>query len=184
LGVLDGRLVALVVSPHHEYDQGRVTVWDVRSGEPLHPPVVVTEESAGLGAFGMLDGRLVIVQGVDVEDEDEGDFQWHESAYQSVYDAATREILGQITPDSRFNNALVVVGAVVLIGSSDGPEQGVYVADLRTGEEIGRLYRGHGTAGVYQVATLEVDGRVLVASSDAGKAVHIWDLEDRTRRLV
>ncbi|MET0426620.1 MAG: WD40 repeat domain-containing protein [Actinoplanes sp.] len=186
LGLLDGRLVALAVSPHPEFDQGSVTVWDVRSGEPLHRSVVVPEQSDTLGAFGVVDGRLVIVQGIDAENDDEGEGYWEGyGSHLNVYDAATRAILARIELSSSWNYTVTVAGAVALIGTAGGGDNdGVYVTDLRTGAEIGPLYQGHGPAGVLGVATVEVDGRVLVASSDDGNAVHIWDLENRTRRLA
>jgi WD40 repeat protein len=186
LGVLDGRLVALAVSPYPEFDQGCVTVWDVRSGKPLHEPVVVPEQSDSLGAFGVVDGRLVIVQGIDAENDDEDEGYWEGyGSHLNVYDAATREILARIELSTSFNWTMAVSGAVALIGTvGSGDNDGVYVADLRTGAEIGAPYEGHGRSGVLCLATVEVDGRVLVASGDGGNAVHIWDLEHRTRRLV
>ncbi|GIE76705.1 hypothetical protein Aph02nite_26550 [Actinoplanes philippinensis] len=180
LTTLGGRLVALAVSPHPEGFMGAVTVWDVSAGKPLHDAVLVPEFSAAVGAFGTVDGRPVIVQGIDAEnDNGEGESYWPENGgHLTVYDAATRTVLARFDAVSAWNAHVSATGAVALLSVTDSIERGVHVIDLRTGAKIGETYTGHGFADPIRTAALAVDGRVMVASC-AGNAVHVWDRESR-----
>lgn len=175
LGVTDGRLVGLTVGPN-DWPTGVVTVWDVVSGKPLYTPVKVPEESDGFGAFGVLDGRLVVVQGIDgEEDEDEG-YHPEDAANVFVYDAATRTVLARLENEFHFNQDAVVAGSVVLVAT----DKGVIVMDPRTSGSAAAPYTEH-AADVTCLAAVEVAGRIVVASGDLGNAVHIWDLRTRQR---
>ncbi|MFG1607702.1 WD40 repeat domain-containing protein [Actinoplanes sp. NPDC049265] len=176
LGTAGGRLLAVTVGPN-EWPEGIVTVWDVRSGEPVYEPVPVPEESDGFVTFGVTDGRLVVVQGIDgLEDEDEG-YHPEDASNVYVYDATTRTVLARMDNHWHFNQAATVAGPSAALIATDG---GVIVMDPRTGEQTA-TYTGH-AADVTCVAAVEVAGRTVVASGDLGNGVHIWDLETRERR--
>lgn len=175
LGATGGRLVGLTVGPN-DWPTGVVTVWDVHSGKPLYEPVKVPEESDSFGTFGMQDGRLLVVQGIDgEEDEDEG-YHPEDASNIFVYDAATGTVVARMENEFHFNHDAVVAGSVVLVAT----DKGVLVLDPRTGGKAAAPYTEH-AADVTCLAAVEVDGRVVVASGDLGNAVHIWDLETRER---
>ncbi|GIJ44089.1 hypothetical protein Val02_09750 [Virgisporangium aliadipatigenens] len=177
LGTLDGRLVAMSVEADRDaWPTTTVTLWDVAAGKPLHAPVRVPEESDGFGALGVVDGKLLLAQGIDAEaDEDEGFFP-EEAARVQVIDVASRSFLGLMDHGGAFNHAAAFAGEVVLVGA----DRSVFVMDPHTGDEVGAAYGAH-AADVTCVAATDVDGRTVVASGDLGNGVHIWDLATRTR---
>ncbi|WP_305783656.1 WD40 repeat domain-containing protein [Symbioplanes lichenis] len=172
----DGRLLAATITPHD--DDGLVTVWDVLAGEPVYEPVAVPEAADTSLAFGFVDGRLVVVHGIDAEgDEDEG-YHPEEESYLAVYDTGSRTQLIRLEHECAFPSGITVApGSIVLIGTDNG---GVRAMDARTGEET--LAYEHHNGYVSSVATTEVDGHVIVASGDGANTVHIWDLATGTRR--
>ncbi|MGW4947401.1 WD40 repeat domain-containing protein [Actinoplanes sp. NPDC004185] len=174
LGVLDGRLVALTIGYDStgDCDSPTLTLWDVAAGEPLYEPMTVPEECE-VGTLAMLDGRLVVVQGIDAA---AGGPQYHpeEAADIQVIDVATRTVLSRHRPERGWSyRATTAPGAVVLVTAEDSV---VGVNAYGTGGPGKFRYDGHREF-VSCVATADVAGRTIVASGDRGNALHFWDAD-------
>jgi WD40 repeat protein len=181
LGALDGRLVAVTIADDGVDDGGTLTLWDVIAGRPLREPMTVPEESASLGKLAMVDGRLVVIQGIDAlaggpghHPEDAADVQ--------VIDVATGTVLSRYRQERGWSEHAIVSrsagGTVVLLAA----EAGIVVIDPYQGRLAIQEseYTGH-RARVSCLAAAEVDGRTIVASGDQGNDVHFWDLDTRDR---
>jgi WD40 repeat protein len=171
LGVLDGRLVALTIGG----DSPTLTLWDVTTGKPLYEPTTVPEECE-VGTLAMLDGRLVVVQGIDAF---AGGTEYHpeEAADVQVIDVATRTVLSRHRSKRGWSYRAAVQGAVVLVTAEDWV---VGVNAYGAGGPGEFRYDGHREF-VSCVATADVAGRTIVASGDRGNALHFWDLDTRER---
>lgn len=171
LGVLDGRLIALTIS-YGVTDEGAVlALRDVRTGEPLDEPVRVPEESANLGALATVDGRLVVIRGIDA-----GDYHPEEAADVEVVDVATRTVLRRHRQQAGWTHHAIVSrsagGTVLLVVAEDKVVVDPLEADGEKSE-----YTGH-RAAVTCLAATEVDGRTIVASGDRGNGLRFWDPGD------
>jgi WD40 repeat protein len=182
LGALDGRLIALTIGPAAADDDDPVlTLWDVSAGEPWGEPMVVPEECQ-VGTLAMLDGRLVVLQGIDAVG---GGYGYHgrEAADVQVIDVATRTVLRRHRSKRGWSHHATVArsatGSVVLVTSEDL----VAVVDpYETGGPavVEFEYAGERDYLTY-VAAAEVAGRTVVAFCDGGNALHLWDLDTRER---
>jgi WD40 repeat protein len=177
LGVLNGRLVALTIGYDSSRDSPTLTLWDVSAGEPLSGPVAVPEECE-VGTLAMMDGRLVVIQGIDAF---AGGEEYHAEAAADiqVIDVATRTVLGVHRPGRGWSHRATVArsakGSVVLVTAED------WVVGVDPSDQTGEFrYTGH-RGFVSCVATAEVAGRTIVASGDRGNALHFWDLDTRER---
>ncbi|WP_433731397.1 WD40 repeat domain-containing protein [Actinoplanes sp. CA-051413] len=171
LGVLDGRLVALTIGG----DSPTLTLWDVAAGKPLYEPMAVPEECE-VGTLATLDGRLVVVQGIDAFGGGTG-YHPEEATDVQVIDVATRTVLSRHRSKRGWSHRAAVQGAVVLITAEDWI---VGVNAHGTGGPGEFRYDGHHEF-VSCVATADVAGRTIVASGDRGNALHFWDLNTRER---
>ncbi|WP_125802018.1 hypothetical protein [Actinoplanes sp. ATCC 53533] len=177
LGVLDGRPVALTIS-YGVTDEGAVlALWDVIAGEQSGEPVTVPEESANLGTLATVDGRLVVIRGIDAGDG--GDYHPEEAADVEVVDVATRTVLRRHRQKGGWTHHAIVsrsAGGTVLLVVA---EEGIVVDPFQPNVEQSE-YTGH-RAAVKCLATAEVGGRTIVASGDQGNGLHFWDLDTRER---
>nr|WP_221381893.1 WD40 repeat domain-containing protein [Actinoplanes polyasparticus] len=182
LGVLDGRLVALTIARDGSDDDSALTLWDALTGKPLYGPMTVPEESDTLGTLATVDGRLVVVQGLDAF---ESGSLYHpaEAADVRVIDVATRTVLRRYRPKRGWSQHATVARAatrtVVLVAADDSvavidpyQEGGPAIKDFE--------YTGHGAYVTCSAAT-EIDGRMIVASGDSGNGLHFWNLDTGER---
>jgi hypothetical protein len=154
----------------------------VHAGEPLYEPMTVPEESDSVGTLATVDGRLVVVQGIDAL---EGGTPYHPEAAADVQviDVATRTVLRRYTPERGWSQRATVARAadrtVVLVAADDR----VAVIDpyQAGGPDIKDFeYAGHRNF-VNCSAALDVGGRTVVASGDSGNGLHFWDLDTGER---
>ncbi len=189
LTALEGRLVALVIGklrpPESDHnDLVAAALWDLASGAELREPAEVSF-SGGAGAFGVLDGRPIVVRGADYWYEDGGHVDPDELADLEVRDLATDEEVSFLSrPDYGFTQAvaLLTTRAGRTLGFSAGDSR-VIAWDPGGGADPG-LLREFGPALVHSLAVTEVDlagtPRVAVAAG-AGDQVHVWHPEGLDR---
>jgi hypothetical protein len=176
LGVLAGQLVALTITGSES--EPALTLWDVATGRPLDATVTMPEECT-VGTLVTLDRQLLVIRGIDVS-EDEGAYHPEEAADLVVVDVARRRELRRFRHRRGWSMHATVArsaaGAVVLVGADDWV---VAMNPYRTGGAVEEFqYSAHSTT-VTCIATMELDGRTVVASGDRGNAVHFWDLATR-----
>ena len=177
LSTLDGRPVALTVGD-------TAVVWDLAAGVPLRPLMPLREEGA-VGAFGILNGRPVVVHGrpgspgEDTADPAQnGWYKRPDRADLNVYDLASGEVLSAFTEPGRPRNDAVVMlehaGRPLVFSAGDTK---VTVWDPTTGEQLVRPHLGVFRAGVVDLAATHVDGRVVLAAGVERRLI-IWSPDE------
>ena len=114
-------------------------------------------------AFGMVDGRPVVVSG-----------SWDGTV--RLWDARTGQAIGTPLEGHMSWVSAVAFGAVdgraVVVSGSD--DRTIRLWDARTGKAIGTPLEGH-TVGVTAVALGAVDGRAVVVSGSMDHTIRLWD---------
>ncbi|GAA1639924.1 WD40 repeat domain-containing protein [Actinoplanes couchii] len=179
LAVLDGRLLALTVSGGSAVTGGsswedgeRITLWDVAAAAPVRPPTTTTDDGCH-GAFGLVDGRLVVAHGVDADkNRASGEGVWPEETGDIyVHDVATGEPVADFRGEAGWNQQLLLVDGLVLQAAADA----VLTWDARTGRQAASPVRT-GTGQFTCVAAIKADGHIHVAAGDWAGTIRIWQI--------
>ncbi|MFJ5218769.1 AAA family ATPase [Streptomyces sp. NPDC088354] len=161
----DGRAVAIT-----GHNNGELRVWNLATGEPIHPPLVGHDATVGAVTSAVMpDGRSVAVAG-------------HSYGIVRIWDLVTGQ---QIRPPFTRHTATVssAASAVLPDGRSvaiTGDRSGkVLVWDLDTGELIHPPLSGH-TDWVFVAASALSDGRTVAVTCDNPGTLFVWDLATGT----
>ncbi|SDT04640.1 WD40 repeat domain-containing protein [Actinoplanes derwentensis] len=155
----------------HQADSVAV-LWDVFAREPVTEPVYLSD-GGEVAVLGLMNGRPVVLHGRDANEEDH---EWDVTTMDDLVllDALTDDVIAALDQHDHGRNgatALVTVAGRTLVVA--GFEKGAAILDERM-REVGDHYREHRTSMVNNVAAIEADGGLVVASSDHANAVRIW----------
>ncbi|MBX7266186.1 hypothetical protein KIF24_09245 [Micromonospora sp. Llam7] len=177
LAAAGGRLLAFVHGGTAAGDErcaadSVAALWDVSAGQPIDKPIHLSE-GGEVAALGVRNGRVVRMHGLDVGAED---YLFHGPSEDNLElrDALTGDLLAALKQhDYGRSGAVVMVEAAGRTLIVAGFANGVALLDDEL-REVSEHYREHKTSMVNCVAATEVDGDLVVASSDDANAVHIW----------
>lgn len=185
LSELEGRLVALVIgglrSDEQHWDDLAVgTLWDVAAGVELRKPTLIPDEG-DVGAFGVLDGRPIVVHGIDAAKNEPDEWCWpEERADLNVRDLATGDLLATFAqPGYGWNRAVTLLttrsGRSLAFSAGDHK---VMAWDPATGGTVApphlwEFYTGEAS----RLAVTELDGQIAIAAC-VDDQVCIWRAKD------
>ena len=176
LAAAGGRLLAFVHGGAAGDEQcaadSVAALWDVPARKLVNKPIHLSD-GGEVAALGLMSGRVVMLHGRDNDDEDYV-FDGPSMDNLELRDALTGDLIAAFEQhDYGRNGAAAMVTAAGRTLIVAGFENGVAILDEELREVIER-YREHKTSMVNGVAATEVDGSLVVASSDDANAVHIW----------
>ncbi|MFC7530042.1 WD40 repeat domain-containing protein [Actinoplanes sp. GCM10030250] len=171
-----GRLLAMVqgdvVGEAECLAESMAVLWDVWAGEPVRKPLQLGD-GGEVAVLGVLNGRAVLVQGLDVG-ADDFDFDPAGMDDLQLRDAVSGDLLNEFD-DHRYGRC----GTIAMVTAAgrnwivSGHEGGVVLLDDEL-RQIGKVYDGHKSSAVKCVAVAETTDSLAIASSDYANSVHIW----------
>jgi WD40 repeat protein len=179
------RLVALVIGAlrddeQHGDDLAVGAAWDVATGAELRKPMLIPDEG-DVGAAGVVDGRPVVVHGIDAEkNRPDGWCRPEERADMTVRDLVTGELIATLSqPGYGWNRAVTLLtarsGRTLAFSAGDSR---VIAWDPATGTEIARPHLHEFYTGeVSGLAVTELGDQIAVAAC-VDDQVCIWPVKN------
>lgn len=154
-----GGLSVVIGTPLLDSESFRVGIWDLETGEPVHPPLEL-DQAWRAAAATVLDGRPVAV----VTDEQT----------MQVWELATRRRVTEIPQGAISIACGEMKGRPVLVTGAE--DNAIRVWDPGTGRPIGQPMTGHSRP-AFSVTCGNLDGRPVAVTCSGDNTVRLWDLE-------
>jgi WD40 repeat protein len=186
LGVLPARVAALPATPGRAATavmavDSTLQLWDIEEGAPLNPGFSIPPRHALVGTA-LLPHAVAVTTSISTFSL--GDIP----AVVSAWDLCSGTMLGQFAAETRYSNKVAATatpdGRLIAIVAHEYDPEGQHLHenskitawDIITGQELGSLFDGPGSAFHLSAAALP-DGRVIAAVAYHGGCLQIFDVD-------